>query len=298
MNKIYDKLLLAVALLALLASVGFYVTQSGATSTARSQVGQPADNPYQAIPVPASSGQTAIWPDATKTSKQPPLELYDVFTPPQIWVDNDGTFIFKSPISVAESKPPFGLYLAKFERDPYRIQMEGYIEEDLSDASKSLVLLFDEELQTQVRARVGQEQAKSEFKLVDFSIERVKDNDGNVSKVVTASLLDQRTGKVVVLKHGERLYNDTTTVVLRSQEDSAIEVVLEESSMAFETSLGSYVLEEINLDNKTVTVTRLGNETLETDPETQVLSISTPNEESEIPLETGATDEEVFDFSF
>ena len=68
--------------------------------------------------------------------------------------------------------------------------------------------------------------------------------------------------------------------------------------MAFETSLGSYVLEEINLDNKTVTVTRLGNETLETDPETQVLSISTPNEESEIPLETGATDEEVFDFSF
>ncbi|MDB2681185.1 hypothetical protein N9Z14_01160 [Opitutales bacterium] len=298
MNKIYDKLLLAVALLALLASVGFYVTQSGATSTARSQVGQPADNPYQAIPVPASSGQTAIWPDATKTSKQPPLELYDVFTPPQIWVDNDGTFIFKSPISVAQSKPPFGLYLAKFERDPYRIQMEGYIEEDLSDASKSLVLLFDEELQTQVRARVGQEQAKSEFKLVDFSIERVKDIDGNVSKVVTASLLDQRTGKVVVLKHGERLYNDTTTVVLRSQEDSAIEVVLEEPSMAFETSLGSYVLEEINLDNKTVTVTRLGSEALKTDPETQVLSITTPNEESEIPLETGAADEEVFDFSF
>jgi hypothetical protein len=298
MNKIYDKLLLAVALLALLASVGFYVTQSGATSTARSQVGQPADNPYQAIPVPVSSGQTAIWPDATKTSKQPPLELYDVFTPPQIWVDNDGTFIFKSPISVAESKPPFGLYLAKFERDPYRIQMEGYIEEDLSDASKSLVLLYDEELQTQVRARIGQEQAKSEFKLVDFSIERVKDNDGNVSKVVTASLLDQRTGKVVVLKHGERLYNDTTTVVLRSQEDSAIEVVLEESSMAFETSLGSYVLEEINLDNKTVTVTRLGNEALKTDPEMQVLSITTPNEELEIPLETEAAGKEVFDFSF
>ena len=298
MNKIYDKLLLAVALLALLASVGFYVSQSGARSTARPQVGQPADNPYQAIPVPVSSGQTAIWPDATKTSKQPPLELYDVFTPPQIWVDNDGIFIFKSPISVAESKPPFGLYLAKFERDPYRIQMEGYIEEDLSDASKSLVLLFDEELQTQVRARVGQEKAKSEFKLVDFSIERVKDNDGNVSKVVTASLLDQRTGKVVVLKHGERLYNDTSTVVLRSQEDSAIEVVLEESSMAFETSLGSYVMEEINFDNKTVTVTRLGNEALKIDPETQVLSISTPNEESEILEETGATDEEVFDFSF
>ena len=87
-------------------------------------------------------------------------------------------------------------------------------------------------------------------------------------------------------------------MVLRSQEDSAIEVVLEESSMAFETSLGSYVLEEINLDNKTVSVTRLGNEALETDPETQVLSISTRNEESEIPLETGAAGEEVFDFSF
>ena len=194
MNKIYDKLLLALAVLALLAGVGFYVMKSGALPSAQPQVGQPADNPYQAIPVSVPSEITATWPEATETSRQPALELYDVFTPPEIYIDNDGTFIFKPPYDDTKPKPPFGVYLAGIERDVYRIQLEGYIEEDLTDASKSLLLLFNEETQTQVRARVGQEKADAEFKLLDFTIERLRDEDDNPYKIVKATLLAQRIG--------------------------------------------------------------------------------------------------------
>lgn len=298
MNKIYDKLLLAVAVLALLASVGFYVTKSGELPSAAPQVGQPGDNPYQVIPVPTSTEVTATWPDAVE---QAPGELYDVFTPPAIWVDNDGTFIFKSPIDKSKPKPPFGIYLAKIERDPYRIQIEGYIEEDLSDASKSLVLLFDEEQQKQVRARIGQEKAGFEFTLVDFTIERVRDADGNISKIVIATLLDQRSGKEVVLKHGERLYNDSTTIILRSEEDASVEIVLQEAPKAFETAAGKYILEEISLEDSTVTVKKLGNDELETEPETETLSLSTLNEETEISETTEPEvkeDDQSFDFAF
>lgn len=300
MNKIYDKLLLAVAVLALLAGVGFYMVKSGELPSAAPQVGQPGDNPYQVIPVPTSSEVTATWPEAAETSRQPAGELYDVFTPPAIYIDNDGTFIFKSPIDKSKPKPPFGIYLAKIERDPYRIQMEGYIEEDLKDASKSLVLLFDEEQQKQVRARVGQEKTKSEFKLVDFIIERVKDKDGNISKNVTAILLDQRSGKEVVLKHGERLYNDSTTIILRSQEDPSVEIVLEEAPKAFETTAGKYVLEEINLEEQSVTVKKLANEELELESVTQQLFLNTSNEETEIPTTTAPQPEadQAFDFQF
>jgi hypothetical protein len=301
MNKIYDKLLLAVAVLALLAGVGFYVMKSGELPSAAPQVGQPGDSPYQVIPVPTASEVTATWPDAKETSKQPADELYDVFTPPEIWVDNDGTFIFKSPINPDTPKPPFGIYLAKIERDLYRIQLEGYIEEDLSDASKSLLLLFDGEQQKQVRVRVGQEKPGSELTLVNFTIERVRDADGNISKIVIATLLDQRSGEEVVLTHGEPLYNDSTTIILRSQEDAAVEIAITEVPQSFETPAGNYVLEEINLEESSVTVKKLANDTLETEDETETLTLSASNEETEIPEAAEPKVEEIdqaFDFSF
>jgi len=299
MNKIYDKLLLAVAVLALLASVGFYVLKSGELPTAALQLGQPSDNPYQSIPVPVSSAVTATWPNAEETSQQPSDELYDVFTPPKIWVNADGSFGFKSPIDKTLPKPPFGIYLAKIERDPYRIQIEGYIEEDLKDASKSLVLLFDEEQQQQVRARIGDQNAKSEFTLVDFTIERVKDQDGNISKNVNVTLLDQRSGEEVTLKHGERLYNDSTTIILRSNEDASVEIVLDEAAQAFETAAGKYLLQEINLEESSVTVKKLANQELELDSETVQLYLTTSNE-PEIPTTADPEPEsdQSFDFDF
>lgn len=299
MNKIYDKLLLAVAVLALLASVGFYVVKSGALPSAALEISQPSDHPYLAIPVPTSTEVTATWPEAEETSKQPPLELYDVFTPPAIWVDNDGTFIFKPPYDNTLPPPPFGIYLAKIERDPYRLQIEGYIEEDLKDASKSLVLLFDEEKQKQVRARIGKEKATSEFTLVGFTIERVRDGDGNISKIVVATLLDQRSGKEVILKHGERLYNDSTTIILRSKEDASVEIEITEVPQSFETTAGKYVLEEINLEESSVTVKKLANEELELESETEQLYLSTSNEETEIPATAPEPEaDQSFDFAF
>ena len=299
MNKIYDKLLLAVAVLALLASVGFYVLKSGELPSAALELGQPSDNPYQIIPVPVSSAVPATWPEAAESSQQPADELYDVFTPPKIWVNADGTFGFKSPIDKTLPKPPFGIYLAEMERDPYRIQIEGYIEEDLKDASKSLVLLFDEEQQQQVRARIGDQNAEAEFTLLDFTIERVKDKDGNISKNVNVTLLDQRSGEEVTLKHGERLYNDSTTIILRSNEDASVEIVLDEAAQAFETAAGKYLLQEINLEESSVTVKKLANQALELDSETVQLYLTTSNE-PEIPTtadpEPGS--DQSFDFDF
>ena len=273
--------------------------KSGELPTAALQLSQPSDNPYQIIPVPVSSSVTATWPDAEETSQQPVDELYDVFTPPKIWVNADGSFGFKSPIDTTLPKPPFGIYLAKIKRDPYRLQIEGYIEEDLEDASKSLVLLFDEEQQQQVRARVGQAKDAAEFTLLDFTIERVRDADGNISKNVNVTLLDQRSGEEVILTHGERLYNDSTTIILRSDQDSSVEIVLSEAPQSFETAAGKYLLQEINLEESSVTVKKLANQELELDSETKQLYLTTSNE-SEIltTADPEPESDQSFDFDF
>lgn len=293
MNKIYDKLLLAVAILALFAAVGFYLINSGQLPASPPLLEPSGGSPYQMIPVPASVDAAATWPDA---QEQAPGERYDVFTPPKIYIDHKGNFIFISP-DVEPS--PFDIYLAKFERDLYRIQLEGYIEEDLSDASKSLLLLFDEEQQQRVRARVGQEKADSEFTLVDFTIDRVRDADENIFKNVFATLLDHRTGKEVILRHGERLYKDSVTIVLRSEQDPTVEVVITEAPQAFETAVGKYILEEINLEAFSVIVKKHSDDQFESETKQLTLSASstqtTISESSESTIDTVS---DTFDFVF
>ncbi|HBR92751.1 MAG TPA: hypothetical protein DEA90_01125, partial [Opitutae bacterium] len=121
MNKIYDKLILAVAALILAGGVALYLKQAGVSSQAATVNVQTADNPYQLVPVQASESTDANWPEA---GAQPagPKWIYDVFTPPKIYVDlNTGEFSADPPVKVAPPVP-FGIYLADLERKPYRIQ--------------------------------------------------------------------------------------------------------------------------------------------------------------------------------
>ena len=272
MNKIYDKLLLALAVLILLAGIGFYLMKSSAMPTAQVQFGQPEDFPYDVIPVRQPPEIVATWPEVTE---QAPGELYDVFTPPKIYIDDDGTFKFKPPYSDdVEAKQPIGVYLADLRRNAYRIQLEGYID-DRSDASLSLLLLFNEETGKQIRVRVGDEKDDAEFKLLHFGIDRLRDDDGNPYKVAKATLLDQRIGEEVVLTHGERLIAEGVTVVLRSDEDPTVNIELKEVPADFEIATGECVLQEINVDESYVIVERIDYDLLEFETETLYLRKAT-----------------------
>ena len=257
MNKLYDKLLFFVGVFALLSGIAFYIWNFKEDSLADTLMGQSGSNQYQPILVPDLVEAYATWPNALE---QAPGELYDVFTPPVIYVDKDGTFIFESPIEDMLPEP-LGIYLAKIEREPYRIQLEGYVEEDLNDASKSLLLFYDLEKQKQVRVRVNDVVAASEFTVLNFVIDRIRSRDGNIRKLAVATLRDHRDARKLYLTHGERYYEENATVILRSKEDPAFEMkITEEPPVAFETSLAEYILEKINLEKSSVTVRRINSD--------------------------------------
>ena len=256
MNKIYDKLLLAIAVLLLAGGVFLYLQKSGAITSLNPSIDvQPADKPY--IPETTSSLSPAEvnWPEA---SEQSTGWLYDVFTPPKIFIDENGQFSeegWEPPVP----PPPFGIYLAQIERKPYRIQIEGYMQEDPTDASKVLLLMFDEEAQKQVLARPGEEKAEAEFKLLSFDIERLYNEDGNIQKIAKATILDQRSGEEVVLIDGERRYDSGFTAILRSDEDSSFNIELTDAPYEFEGPMGRYALLEINLEDSSVKVNKEAN---------------------------------------
>jgi hypothetical protein len=251
MNKIYDKLLLFIAVLVLAGGVFLYIQKSGAARILEVPIdAQPADNPYVPEAVSSTTPSEINWPEA---SKQSTGWRYDVFTPPKIFIDENGQF---SEEGWEPPAPPssFGIYLAQIERKPYRIQIEGYMQEDLADASKTLLLLFDEEAQKQVRARPGDENPAAEFKLLSFDIQRLRDKDKNIQKIARATILDQRSGEEVVLTHGERRYDSGFTIIVRSDEDASFNIELAEAASDFEGPTGQYTLLEISLEESSIKV--------------------------------------------
>lgn len=288
MNKIYDKLLLVIAILVLAGGIFLY-TQAASDAKSPSTVNEtPANNPYDPEPIPESEEVEANWPEAAEQSTG---WLYDVFTPPQIFIDADGRFSIV-PITPPPPPVPFGVYLAEIRRNLYRLQLEGYIEEDASDPSKSLLLFVNEEAQSQVRARPGDVKADHEFEVRGFTIERITTPDGGIEKVATATIYDQRRDETIELVHGEQRFDSGITVVIRSQEDASVNIELTEAPTEFETPSGNYTLQEISLEDSSVTVEKQGTEERETETSVLFVESTDPADNAESSPSTSSPREE------
>lgn len=294
MKKLYDKIILAIALLVLLAGVAYYFMQAGAGSgMGGPAAGAPGGPAYEPVPVPETATTQANWPEPVE---QAPGWLYDVFTPPKIYIDpKTGEFVPTGWKIV--SRQPFGIYLAAIERKPYRIQLEGYIEEDRSDASKSLLLLYNQETDESIRGRVGDTIESADIEIRDFKLERRRDEFQNVTIVTRATILDKRSGEEVRLSVDETLYEKGVQVVIRSRENPGVRVVLTGAGERFNTPLGNYVLQEINLDAPSVTVMKEGDDlrqpvtrTLRPQKEQPKPSDAAPATPSPKPAEPGSLD--------
>lgn len=289
MNKIYDKLLLLLAFSALVAGVFLYLKKSEAAAKPQSNlVLQPAENPYQAVPLPNSVEREAAWPEPEHQSSGPNW-LYDVFTPPKIYLDSEGNFTAEPPKPPVQPQP-FGIYLAQMEQKPFRIQLQGY-SGDRAKPEAAVIFLFDEERQERFNIRSGGVNEAAAVEVVDFKIDRRVYGSSHIEVTAIATILDQRSGNRVVLNDNERLFEPEVTVVFRSEEDPEVEVELlvdpAKALTRFETPAGQYILQEINLEASTVTVEKQAIEETETEAgteaETKTLPIIVRSEE---PLET------------
>lgn len=281
MNKIYDKLFLLLALAALIAGGVYYYTTSGEGETmGNEEVSlEAADNPYDPVPVPEIKESDPNWPEPGEQSTG---WRYDVFTPPKIYLDAEGRFSAE-PYTPPEPPEPFGVYLADIRREPYRLQLEGYVQEDPTDPSKSLLLFYDEKREKIVRTRVDEKNPESEFEVLEFTNKRVRNEDGNYDRVTEVRILDKRSGEEVTLERGERQYVGDVTIVIRSNEDPDVNLEFgeDDEGATFETPSGKYILQKINLEEETVTIQKLSDSEEEDseegeeeeEPETKTLGV-------------------------
>lgn len=289
----YDKLLLLAAFLLLAA--GCYIYMATVDRAVLNISHSQQSIPYTSLRAEINAPSTVNW---SAPQEQSTGWIYDVFTPPKIYLDENGQFVNEGwkiyePI-------PFGVKLIKLEKIPYRIQLEGYIEEDRSDASKSLIMLYNEETERSIRTRVGRLESGAEIEVIEFRIDRLRDANGNPYTEVFAVINDQRSGNTVTLQNNKRLYLKDFAAELRSDSDSDPQIKLSRVGQAFETSNGKYRLESVDFEQKSVSVYKFASDI--DDAETQRLIVESPeasgSDGQDGPLGTDANAAESLDSLF
>lgn len=263
----YDKLLLLAAFLLLAA--GCYIYMATVDRTVLNVSHSQQSIPYTSLRAEINAPSTVNW---SAPQEQSTGWTYDVFTPPKIYLDENGQFVNEG-WKIYEPVP-FGVKLTKLEKIPYRIQLEGYIEEDRSDASKSLLMLYNEETERSIRTRVGRRELGAEIEVIEFRIDRLRDANGNPYKEVFAVINDQRSGKTITLQNNKRLYLKDFAAELRSDSDSELQIKLSRVGQTFDTTDAKYRLESVDFEQKSVSVYKFASD--KNDAETQRLIVESP----------------------
>lgn len=282
MKELNEKLILSIAGALLVIGLGFYYlfpSEKKVEAKVPSIIKE-----YKAIDIPEAKAVNADWPEAKEQAKG---EMFDLFTPPEIFINGRGEFVFRPPYFVT-SNDPFGVHLAEIKMNPYRFQLEGFVEEDRYDQTKTIILVHSVEDGRSLRLSPGDHAAEYGFKILDWRVERNFDEEENTEVIAWLKLEDDLTNRIINLRHDEDLYEDKIEVVFEV-DNSNESYVLSGANTSFFVEGIEYRLDAIDYEKRTVLVTKI---IPDNDPVTELLSINLPVEElSEAETETEAKEE-------
>ena len=247
---------------------------------------------FNPILLPESSLNEADWPEAMEQAKG---ELYDLFTPPEIYLNAFGEFVFRTPYFIS-SDDPFGVELIEVNRNPYRFQLDGFIEKDRSNDSETVILIHSVEDGKSLRLSPGSSNSEYQIKLLDWSVGTINDTDENMRVVANLKLQDYKLDRIVNLRHDKKLFEEKISVILAVEENGEQYILEGENSNFFLGDI-EYRLDAIDSENQTVLITKL---VPDNDPVSELLEIEAIVDNSKIENEdSGNLDfEDAFDAFF
>ena len=228
--KHYDKIFLVASLIVLgLSSAFFFINEpkiaAEKAQTKKILAGDPAGEPWKNLDIEIKTEEPLEWPEV-KAQDADGLWLFQVFTPPKIWVDKSGVFISQPPRK-AEVDPvkTFPIIFSEIVSTVYPIKYTG-------DYGASLVQLLDTRTNKPMLARKGEEivveelgtggvanKVKTGLTMVSFSKQRVKnDKNDTYEDIATIVLDDKNLGRqITIVSNKPTVLDDMNELVLKSK---------------------------------------------------------------------------------
>lgn len=208
--KHYDKVFFVVSILVLGASCGYYFTKKPELLRTQERVEdllqQKAEGvQWKEIVVPQFKAESIEWPEIVAQDEEGRW-FFQVFTPPQIWVDKDGKFITESPYIKEVARQAFALKYGGVSNEPYPIKYAGFfgtkeapIVQFVNTTNKmGFIGKLNEEII--VPEPSTGKPINTGLTLKSFDKKRIKNPDNTISDIVTLSLFDKKLGKTIVIQ--------------------------------------------------------------------------------------------------
>ena len=225
---------------------------------AMDSVGRPAltGAAYTPVAVDAPVVKAETW-DAPAPLARGRDWVYDVFTPPEIFYSaRTRQFAVKPPAGTAEDAPeiPFGLELVAVKRDPFRLQLIGFVGED-ADARG----VFENRVSGEVfLAAAGRRVPDLALDIKAFSVRpepvAIPDSMTVNQRVATAVIHDANSRQDVTLTQRERHFSGSVFALVAPPGETAPREV--RAGDAFTLGDATYRIGKISLDPAAIEITK------------------------------------------
>lgn len=157
---------------------------------------------WKNITVPELKIVDLEWPEIRPQDEEGKW-FFQVFTPPQIWVDKDGNFITESPYQKEVARQRFAYSFGGVSNEPYYISFSGYT----GTVKNPTVMLRDERSGKVLHGKLNEEiiipatnftkEKNTGITVKTFDVKRVRKPSGMIEQEVTIKLYDKSLKKEV-----------------------------------------------------------------------------------------------------
>ncbi len=260
-------------------------------------VGEPA---REGIPLGGASFEIESLPeepvaevqwDAPTSQSEDGRWIYDLFTPPKIYINPETNLFSVIPYTGPREEAPFGIELVRVERPLYRLSFEGYIEENPRDSRRSLIRLYNRETERLELVQVGDTPAGGDYRVDDFRLEREIGDNGLLETRAQLEIEDLRIGRQIVLEVGETRYADAFRLVFAGEDPDGENrtYIIESEGESFDHAGGRFTVRSIDFDTGMVRIEKeeAGPETTRTTTEIFTFETQTARRTERDRFDTG-----------
>lgn len=203
MEKLYDKIILLIVIIALIVTVFLTLGQYNNLQAFSPELPESFETlPYESVKADQKIADEVVWNEPTNQREEEGdgYWVYSVFTPPKIYLDKNGGFTATpQDIVLEEEKPeppkPFGVIFTKAVREKFRYQFNSF--SGTVDNARITIINADDPSDS-VTGRVGETDEKAGIKFISFKEERVE-NMGEfgieIVRVASLTVRDLNSGK-------------------------------------------------------------------------------------------------------
>lgn len=209
---------------------------------------------WKEISVPELKVASIEWPEVRAQDEEGKW-FFQVFTPPQIWIDKNGRFMTESPYYKEVARQQFAYSFGEVSNEPYYIVYRGFFgtKKDplvqLKDERSGKVVEGKLNVEIVIPASLTSKAVYTGITIKSFDVKRVKKPNGMIDQEVTIKLFDKSLGKEVeIYSYKPTVLQDQRRMTLKASDGSLWHI--KKGGEKISKGDAEYVAEKVDLDNQ------------------------------------------------